>query len=305
MYPNTVIVICGPTAVGKTAFAIKLAKAFNTEIISADSRQCFKELDIGVAKPSPEELAEVTHYFISSHSVLDEVNAIVFEQYALQAAESIFKKQRVAIMVGGTGLYIKAFCEGMDAIPAIDPALRKEIVEAYELNGLEFLQEQVKEKDAEFWASAEQQNPQRLIRALEVLLSTGKSINSYRTGNKVLRLFNIIKVGLELPRDQLYNQINERVDVMIDHGLVQEVADLVDYKHLNALQTVGYKEIFEFLEKKISLDKAITDIKTNTRHYAKRQLTWFKKDTDITWFNTRDQSAINSILKMVTPNRLN
>ncbi len=281
---NTVIIICGPTAVGKTSFAIDLATQLQTEIISADSRQCFKELNIGVAKPSAIELDAVKHYFINSHSIFDQVNAAVFEEYALHAAYKIFEKHKVAVMVGGTGLYMKAFCEGMDEIPEVDEAVRQQVYEMYEQNGLAHLQTQLALRDPEFWQQTEQQNTQRLMRALEVLLSTGQSITAFQKGRKEERPFNIIKIGLELPRQQLYNQINNRVDKMVEKGLVDEVKSLVEYQHLNALQTVGYREIFEYLNNEISFPSAINSIKTNTRHYAKRQLTWFKKDGEIKWF---------------------
>jgi tRNA dimethylallyltransferase len=200
LHAKTVFIICGPTAVGKTAVAIELAKALNTKIISADSRQCFRELNIGVAKPSAEQLAAVHHYFIDSHSIHDEVNAGVFEKYALASVEQIFQNRSTAVMVGGTGLYIKAFAEGIDEIPAIDPLVRQQISEAYNEKGLAYLQQQVAEKDPKWWEVAEQQNPQRLMRALEVLLSTGKSISTFQSGKKQERPFNIVKIGLELPR---------------------------------------------------------------------------------------------------------
>ncbi len=292
---NTVIIICGSTAAGKTSFAINLATQLQTEIISADSRQCFKELNIGVAKPSVQQLNEVKHYFINSHSIFDEVNAAVFEQYALHVANEIFKKHKIAVMVGGTGLYIKAFCEGLDEIPAVDETVRQQVNEMYEQNGLAHLQTELALKDPEFWQQAEQQNTQRLMRAMEVLLSTGQSITAFQKGKKEDRPFNIIKIGLEVPRQQLYDQINRRVDEMIEKGLVDEVRSLEPYQNLNALQTVGYREIFDYLNNQISLPDAINRIKTNTRHYAKRQLTWFKKDKDIQWRSPSDFS-IKSLL---------
>jgi len=282
---KTVIVIVGPTAVGKTSFAIEAAKILNTEIISADSRQCYSELNIGVAKPSASELQQVKHHFINSHSVQEDVNAIVFEQYALMAANEIFQTNNVAVMVGGTGLYVKAFCEGLDDIPAADENIRKHIIAQFEEKGLAWLQKEVSEKDPLFWATAEQQNPQRLIRALEVKESTGESITQFRIGKKQKRPFNIIRIGLELPREELYNRINKRVNAMIETGLADEVKSLLPYKHLNALQTVGYKELFDYFDGKISLPQAIEGIKKNSRHYAKRQLTWFKKDSSINWFS--------------------
>ena len=291
MHSHTIIIICGPTAVGKTAFAIQLARALQTEIISADSRQCYKEMNIGVAKPSAEELAEVLHWFINSHSIHEEVNAGIFEQYALNATAKIFKNHTTAVMVGGTGLYIKAFCEGMDEFPAINPLIRQKIIVDYETMGLEFLQKQIAEQDPDFWKVAEQQNPQRLMRALEVFLSTGKSVTAFRKGDKKKRPFNIIKIGLELPRHQLYEQINNRVDKMMQEGLLAEASALYEYKSLNALQTVGYKELFDYIDKQSSLQEAEEKIKINTRHYAKRQMTWFKKDNTIRWFNPRNVSA--------------
>jgi tRNA dimethylallyltransferase len=286
--PKTAIIIVGPTAVGKTAFAIEVANQLKTEIISADSRQCYKELRIGVAKPSEEELQQVKHYFISSHSVQEDVNAVVFEQYALKTADDIFQSHDVALMVGGTGLYVKAFVEGLDDIPTVDEEVRQKIIAAYEQNGLEWLQREVQHKDSEFWAIAEQQNPQRLMRALEVKQSTGRSIIEFRTGEKQKRAFNIIKIGLELPREELYQRINQRVDHMVEQGLIEEAKALLPLRHLNALQTVGYKELFEYFDGCISLEKAIEDIKKNSRHYAKRQLTWFKRDEEITWVSAKE-----------------
>lgn len=285
MNPYTVIIICGPTAVGKTAVAISLAIALRTEIISADSRQCFTELNIGVAKPSAAELLSVPHHFINSHSIHDEVNASVFEHFALARVNEIFKKNAVAIMVGGTGLYIKAFCDGMDEMPTVDAAIRQLVVEHYEQGGLAGLQKMVAEKDPAFWAVAERDNPQRLMRGLEVMLSCGKSITSFRRGVKKQRDFNIIKIGLELPREQLYAQINGRVDNMIEQGLLNEVKALLPHRNLNALQTVGYRELFDAIVGDISIQEGIRLIKSNTRHYAKRQLTWFKRDPEICWLN--------------------
>ena len=285
MTSKTIIIICGPTAVGKTALAIELAKSLKTEIISADSRQCFKELNIGVAKPSPLELSTIHHHFINSHSIHETVDAAVFEQYALQATNEILKKNDIAVMVGGTGLYIKAFAEGMDDIPAIDPSIRLELSNKFQLQGLQWLQEIVKEKDPAFWQQAEQQNPQRLLRGLEVILSTGKSITTYRKGEKKQRPFRILKAGLELQRPELNERINTRVDEMIVNGLVDEVKSLLPFQNTNALQTVGYRELFDYFNGKLSLEKAIENIKTNTRHYAKRQMTWFKKDAEIRWFS--------------------
>lgn len=280
---KTVIIIVGPTASGKTALSLQLAAHYKTSIISADSRQCYRELNIGVAKPPEAALQSIQHYFINSHSIHDNVNAQVFETYALQAVEEIFANNNVAIMVGGTGMYIKAFCEGLDAMPEIDPSIRETIIQQYNLQGLAWLQNEVKEKDPVFWQQAEQQNPQRLMRALEVITSTGISIAQLRKQEKKTRHFQVKKIGINLPKQQLHENINSRVDEMIREGLVEEVRSLLPYKNLNALQTVGYKEVFDYLEGNYSLAEAIEKIKSNTRQYAKRQLTWFKKDKEVDW----------------------
>lgn len=293
---KTVIIIAGPTAVGKTSVAIQLAKHFHTEIISADSRQCFKELNVGVARPSAEELAEVPHHFIASHSIQDRVDAVVFENYALKKLDELFKQHDVVIMVGGTGLYIKAFCEGMDEMPEVPEEIRENIITNYEVNGIEWLQQQIEQKDPEFYKKGEIKNPQRMMRALEIKEATGRSILELRSGTKAKRDFNIIKVGLELSKEELHRNINTRVDKMIEAGLVEEVKSLNAFKDLNALQAVGYAEIFDFLEGKILLEKAIEKIKTNTRQYAKRQMTWFKKDNEIRWFHL---SKTNDMMEFI------
>jgi tRNA dimethylallyltransferase len=279
-----VIIITGPTAVGKTAVAIEMAKHFKTEIISADSRQCFKELNIGVARPSARELQQVKHHFIASHSIHEEVNAALFENYALEKTGQLFQKNDVVIMVGGTGLYIKAFCEGLDEIPPVNQGIRAMISTKYKEEGLGWLQKEIRLKDPAFYKEGEIQNPQRMMRALEVTESTGRSILSFHKNEKAKRGFHIIKIGLELPKEELHRNINTRVDKMMDTGLPEEVKQLTPYKNLNALQTVGYVEIFEWLSGNISLPEAVEQIKINTRQYAKRQMTWFKKDAAIKWF---------------------
>ena len=293
----TVFIIVGPTAVGKTSFAIKLAQQLNTKIISADSRQCYKELNIGVAKPNDDELKKVHHYFINSHSIEEDVNAGSFEQYALQAVEEIFKTQSNAVMVGGTGLYIKSFCEGMDDMPNVPEKIRNEIIQLYKTHGLSWLQQEVEKKDFAFWKIAEQQNPQRLMRALEIVEATGKSILDFRQNKKAERDFNIVKIGLNLTKEELYRNINTRVDAMINDGLLDEVQSLNQYRRLNALQTVGYNELFNYMDGNCSFDKAIENIKINTRHYAKRQLTWFKKDQTIHWFSAT-KISLEEVLKI-------
>ncbi len=296
---STVIIITGPTASGKTALALRVAEFLKTDIISADSRQCFRELGIAVAKPTHAELERVKHYFINSHSIHDVVNAQVFEEYALKAAAEIFDHNKYAVMVGGTGLYIKAFCEGLDEIPDVDTAIRQQVIDGYTLRGMEWLQNEVKVNDPIFWETAEQQNPQRLMRALEVKLATGRSIASYRKHQPVKRPFNIIKFGLNLHRPVLYNNINTRVNEMVRQGLIEEAYSMLAYRQINALQTVGYKELFEYFDGNCTKDKAIEQIKTNTRHYAKRQLTWFNRDDDIKWKDT-PEAAFTAILKAIS-----
>lgn len=281
----TVIVIAGPTAVGKTAFAIEIAKRFQTEIISADSRQCYREMRIGVARPSEEELAEVPHHFIANASVTEELNAGSFEKFSLSAADTIFQKKEFAVMVGGTGLYIQSFCQGIDPMPVIPEGIREEIITAYQAKGLIWLQKELEQKDPAFWAVAERQNPQRLMRALEVLLATGNSIMQFRTAKKKTRPFRIQKIGLQLPKEILHERIHTRVDQMMDSGLLEEVRSLLPYRSLSALQTVGYRELFDHLDGKLSLEEAIAQIKIHTRHYAKRQMTWFSRDPEIQWIN--------------------
>jgi len=294
---KTCIVITGPTAVGKTSISIQLAKHYHTSIISADSRQCYKEMNIGVAKPKEEQLREVKHYFINSHSITEDLNAADFEQYALTAASEIFAKNDIAIMVGGTGLYIKAFCQGLDNIPAIDPQIRQQIISDFEKKGLDWLQLEIKEKDPRFFAEGEIQNPQRMMRALEVVLSTGISIREFQQGKKATRDFNILIIELELPKDLLYQQINQRVDDMMKQGLLEEVITLYNKRSLNALQTVGYSELFQYLDKEILLNEAVEFIKRNTRHYAKRQITWFKKFGNSFIFDPRETTMLISAVE--------
>ena len=294
---KTVYIVVGPTAVGKTSFAIALAKAFNTEIISADARQCYKEMNIGVARPSVDELKAVTHHFIASHSITENINASYFENWAMDKVESLFTSKDTIVMVGGTGLYIKAFCEGLDLIPAIDAEIRENIIAQYEKLGMRWLQKEVSVKDPQYWEKGEQKNPQRLMRALEVMLGTGSSIISFQNKKAVERPFKMVKIGLELDREELYQRINDRVLNMIELGLENEVKSLEAYAHLNALQTVGYSEWKDYFEQKISKEKVIENIQQNTRHYAKRQMTWFKRDPAITWFNASTVEPKQVLLK--------
>jgi tRNA dimethylallyltransferase len=287
----------GPTAVGKTSFAIALAKALGTEIISADARQCYKEMNIGVARPSADELKAVPHHFIASHSVNENINASFYENWALGKLDNLFTRNEAVVMVGGTGLYIKAFCEGLDLIPAIDAEIRENIIAQYEKLGLRWLQKEVSVKDPQYWEKGEQKNPQRLMRALEVMLGTGSSITSFQNKKAVERPFKIVKIGIELPREELYERINARVLTMVEEGLEKEVKSLEAVAHLNALQTVGYSEWKDYFEGKISKEKVIENIQQNTRHYAKRQMTWFKRDPSITWFNASTVEPKQVLLK--------
>ena len=282
---KTVYIVMGPTAVGKTSFAITLAKTLGTEIISADARQCYNEMNIGVARPSTEELNAIPHHFIASHSIQENINAAYYENWALERVQFLFQKYDTVVMVGGTGLYIKAFCEGLDMIPTIDSSIRETIIKQYEKLGLRWLQKEVSVQDPLYWQTGEQKNPQRLMRALEVKMGTGKSIRTFQNKKVIERPFTIIKIGLELPREQLYQKINARVIKMLEQGLENEVKNLQDYAHYNALQTVGYSEWKEYFDKKISIEKLIENIQQNTRHYAKRQMTWLKKEASISWYN--------------------
>lgn len=296
---NKVYIIAGPTAVGKTSFAIALAKQLETEIISADSRQCYQELSIGVARPSTDELMEIPHHFIASHTVAVELNAGFFEQYALAQTEQVFKNHSNVVMVGGTGLYIKSFCEGIDPMPVIPAEIRAGIIEQYEAKGLVWLQAELKHKDPSFWAVAEQQNPQRLMRALEVLTATGVSIMAYRSAKKKDRNFEVVKIGLEMPTELLVNNINLRVDQMMQQGLLEEVRSTIAFRNKTALQTVGYKELFNHIDGKISLEEAVQQIKVHTRQYAKRQMTWFKKDPAFKWIDLSKTSAEMALKEIV------
>jgi len=293
MSQKTVIIITGPTASGKTELAMEVARHFQTSIISADSRQCFRELNIGVAKPNPGQLEEIRHFFINSHSIKDEVNAAVFEAKALQVCDEVFSTRDVVVLSGGTGLYIKAFCEGLDDIPAIDQGIRESVLNLYQQQGLQGLRESIQQSDPLFYSSGEISNPQRMMRALEVIQSTGQSIISFHNRAKKQRSFRLLEFGIRLPRKILYQRINERVDEMMDQGLLAEVKSLAADQHLNALQTVGYSELFQYLEGKVTLEQAISRIKQNTRHYAKRQITWLNKNKNLVWL---EKDFLNQIL---------
>lgn len=295
-YNKTVYIICGPTAVGKTAIAISLAQYLNTAIISADSRQCYKEMTIGTAKPAADELQAVKHYFINSHSVVNNLTAADYETLALGYLNEIFAAANTAVVCGGTGLYIKALCEGLDEMPAVNDAIAAEVQQQYDAHGITWLQQTVREEDPAFFAVGEVQNPARLLRALTFKRSTGESITSFRKGAAKQRSFNMVKIGLELPREELYNRINHRVDMMMAAGLLDEVRELYPLRKLKNLQTVGYAELFDFIDGQCTLAEAVEKIKQNTRHYAKRQMTWFKKDKEVRWLDANAADIITSIL---------
>lgn len=280
---NTLIVIEGPTAVGKTAFAVALAKMLNTSVISADSRQFYKELKIGTAKPSVEEMEGVHHLLLGHLSIHDYYNVSRFEQEVLTLLPALFAENQYVILAGGSGLYIDAVCNGIDDFPDPDPELRSYLKGLLRDEGIEKLQNLLFKHDPEYYRSVDLMNPVRLQRALEVVLSTGKPYSELRAGQPKVRDFNIVKIGLNLPREVLFARIARRVDKMMDDGLLEEVRSLLPFRHLTALNTVGYKELFDYLDGNITLQQAVENIKTNTRRYAKRQLTWFKRDPEVKW----------------------
>lgn len=282
---NFIISIVGPTAIGKTALSIKLAQHYNAEIISADSRQFFKEMTIGTAVPSTEELSGATHHFIQNKSINDAFNVGDFEREAISKIKKLHKDHNIAVMVGGSGLYVKAVTNGLDYFPEVDPNIRTELNKRFETEGLLPLQQQLETLDIETYNTIAIDNPKRVIRALEICIGTGKTYSSFLTRPEKLRNFKTISIGLNAERSIIYDRINQRVDIMIANGLLEEAKRLLPFKNLNALNTVGYKELFEYLEGNITLEFAISEIKKNTRRFAKRQLTWFRKDESIKWFD--------------------
>lgn len=284
---KTLLTIVGPTAIGKTRMAIALATHFGTEILSCDSRQFFKELRIGTAVPSAEELAQVPHHFIQHKSIFEAYSVGDFERDAIALLDKLFKKHDVVVMVGGSGLYAKAIIDGLDDFPEVDEVIRQELNEAYAQKGIEYLQELLKTLDEVQYNQMDVQNPQRLIRALEVCRASGKPYSSFLQRKEKQRDFTSVLIGLTADRTEVYERINKRVDMMLEEGLLIEAQDMMPYKHLNALQTVGYKELFSFFEGECSFEAAIEAIKMNTRRFAKRQFTWFQKDKRIKWFDYR------------------
>jgi tRNA dimethylallyltransferase len=289
---NTLLVICGPTAVGKTALSIQIAKVFNSEIISADSRQFYRELKIGAATPSPEELATVKHHFIGHLSVIDYYNISRFEQDVLHWLKHWFRNHSLAIMTGGSGLYISAVCSGIDELPDPDHELREALKEKLKNEGIDSLRQQLSLLDPDYFLSVDQNNPNRILRALEVCLLTEKPYSILRKNKPKSREFRILKIGLNMPRSDLNQRIDRRVDRMIEQGLVTETRNLIQFRKTNALNTVGYKEILKHLDGVWDLQTAVEKIKVNTHRYAKRQLTWFRKDAAIQWFHPDEVGKI-------------
>ncbi|ATA90368.1 tRNA (adenosine(37)-N6)-dimethylallyltransferase MiaA [Capnocytophaga stomatis] len=298
---NLLITVVGPTAIGKTRLAIELAKQFDTEIISCDSRQFFKEMRIGTAVPEPSELEAVKHHFIQHKSIFDSYSVGDFERDAIQLLEELFENRKVVVMVGGSGLYADAVIKGLDEFPEVPEEVRAELNQKYLQKGIEYLQEELKKLDFVQYSRMDIQNPQRLIRALEVCLASGKPYSSFLNRKETKRNFSHIEIGLTAERDIVYQRINQRVEQMLEQGLLCEVQELIPYKNLNALQTVGYRELFQFFEGKYSLDFAIEEIKKNTRRFAKRQYTWFGKNENIKWFDY--QCNISDVLKQINFNR--
>lgn len=282
---NTLITIVGPTAIGKTVLSIQLANAFSASIISCDSRQFFKEMTIGTAVPEPKELATAKHYFIQNRSVFDSYNVGEFERDALEKLEALFKENPIQIMVGGSGLYVDAVLNGLDYFPEVDPKIRETLLLKLEKEGIEVLQKQLKELDLETYKLIAIDNPHRIMRALEVCIGSGIPYSTFKNKPKKQRNFNNIKIGLNADREIIYNRINQRVDAMIENGLIEEAKTLFAHKELNALQTVGYRELFSFFDGNFTKEFAISEIKKNSRRFAKRQLTWFKRDENILWFD--------------------
>lgn len=303
---NTLIVIIGPTAIGKTALSIKIAEHFNSEIISCDSRQFFKEMSIGTAVPSSEELAAVKHHFIQNKSIFHPYSVGNFENEAIKLLDELFQKNKIQVMVGGSGLYVDAIVKGLDNFPPVSEEIKQKVRENLSLLGLEYLQKSLQEYDPEYYQYLMNhnpqtlKNPQRMTRFVEVSMSAGIPYSHFLKKNKNNRNFDIVIIGLQGNRVEMYNRINQRVDLMIKNGLIEEAQKLYLYKNLNALQTVGYKEIFEYMEGKVPLIEATEQIKTNTRRFAKRQMTWFHKTENVTWFDY--QTASTEIITCIKQN---
>lgn len=289
---KTLIVITGPTAVGKTALCLDIAKHFGIPIINADSRQIYKELRIGTARPSEEEMSAVRHYFVGSLGIGEYYSASMYEQQVLSLLEQLFKENDYALLSGGSMMYIDAVCDGIDDIPTVDEKTRTTMKRRLADEGLESLCEDLRRLDPDYYEIVDRQNPRRVVHALEICTMTGRTYTSFRIKEKKQRPFRIVKIGLNRPREELYGRINARVDKMMADGLLKEASDLYPLRHLNALNTVGYKELFDYFEDRWPLEEAIERIKGNTRRYARKQLTWYKKDKNIQWFHPHDKQAI-------------
>jgi tRNA dimethylallyltransferase len=296
-FKNTLITVVGPTAIGKTSLSIKLANHFKSDIISCDSRQFFKEMKIGTAVPEDDELAAAKHHFIQDRSIFNAYNVGEFERDALQKLEALFLKNPIQIMVGGSGLYVDAVLKGLDYFPTIAASIREDLQQTFDEKGIVFLQDQLKELDIETYHEITLDNPKRVLRALEICIGTGTPYSTFKNKPKKSRHFNSIKIGLNTEREIIYNRINKRVDVMIEKGLLEEARLLQQHKTLNALQTVGYRELFNYFDGEFTKEFAISEIKKNTRRFAKRQLTWFKKDQETLWFDS-NTAAEEIILKI-------
>ncbi len=284
MSTKTLIVVVGATGSGKTDLSLRLATHFSAPILSTDSRQLYRGIPIGTAQPTAEQLAAVEHHFIASHDLTDNFNCGEYEVQALARLEELFRKHNTVVAVGGSGLYIQALCEGMDDLPQADEALRQSLVERLQNEGIESLAADLQRLDPDYYEQVDRCNPSRILRAVEVCMQTGKPYSSLRTGERRKRDFNIVKVGIEWEREALYDRINRRVDMMIDEGLEAEARAVYPLRHLNSLQTVGYREMFDYFDGTTTREEAIELIKRNSRRYAKRQMTWFRRDSEIRWF---------------------
>lgn len=292
----TLIVLIGPTGVGKTELSLRLAEYFQTSIVSSDSRQLYKELKIGTAAPTPEQLNRVPHYLVGTLNLTDYYSAAKYEQEALEIIETLFTQHDVVLLTGGSMMYVDAICKGIDDIPTVDDETRQMMIQKFNEEGLEALCNELKLLDPEYYRIVDTKNPKRVIHALEICYMTGKTYTSFRKQQQKERPFQIIKIGLKREREELYQRINQRVDLMMEAGLLEEARSLVAHKELNSLNTVGYKELFNYLEGEWELSFAIEKIKQNSRIYSRKQMTWFKRDQDIHWFNPEQESEILSFL---------
>lgn len=299
MTQKKLITVVGPTASGKTSLAISIARHFGCEILSCDSRQFFREMQIGTAAPTEPELALAPHHFVHHKSIFEEYSVGDYEKDALKLLDDLYQRYENAVLVGGSGLYVNAVLKGFDSFPPIDGFVRESLQQAYDANGIDWLRERLEKLDPAYYQKVDTSNPQRMMRALEVCIGTGKPYSSFLAGNLARRPFTPVVIGLTAERELLYDRINQRVDMMISDGLVDEARRLYPYRHLNALQTVGYRELFEYFDGFIDLETAVEEIKKNTRRFAKRQLTWFRRDPDVRWFGIGD--PLDKILEHLRP----